>query len=131
MTELLKVHGSQNQFFILDQTTLEQPLTDAELQTLAPRITNPQTGLLGGADGILVVNQPTKAGALAQMRVINADGSEASMCGNGLRTVARYLAEKFDQDEFQVDTRDANLLVRRQPDFAPGVLFRRWGRPGR
>ena len=54
MTELLKVHGSQNQFFILDQTTLEQPLTDAELQTLAPRITNPQTGLLGGADGILV-----------------------------------------------------------------------------
>ena len=69
MTELLKVHGSQNQFFILDQTTLEQPLTDAELQTLAPRITNPQTGLLGGADGILVVNQPTKAGALAQMRV--------------------------------------------------------------
>lgn len=121
MTELLKVHGSQNQFFILDQTTLEQPLTDAELQTLAPRITNPQTGLLGGADGILVVNQPTKAGALAQMRVINADGSEASMCGNGLRTVARYLAEKFDQDEFQVDTRDANLLVRRQPDFAPGV----------
>ena len=55
------------------------------------------------------------------MRVINADGSEASMCGNGLRTVARYLAEKFDQDEFQVDTRDANLLVRRQPDFAPGV----------
>lgn len=93
MTELLKVHGSQNQFFILDQTTLEQPLTDAELQTLAPRITNPQTGLLGGADGILVVNQPTKAEALAQMRVINADGSEASMCGNGLRTVARYLAE--------------------------------------
>ncbi|MCG4788008.1 diaminopimelate epimerase, partial [Roseburia faecis] len=58
-------------------------------------MTNPQTGLLGGADGILVVNQPTKAGALAQMRVINADGSEASMCGNGLRTVARYLAEKF------------------------------------
>ena len=116
MTELLKVHGSQNQFFILDQTTLEQPLTDAELQTLAPH-----TGLLGGADGILVVNPLTKAGALAQMRVINADGSEAPMCGNGLRTVARYLAEKFDQDEFQVDTRDANLLVRRQPDFAPGV----------
>ena len=65
MTELLKVHGSQNQFFILDQTTLEQPLTDAELQTLAPRITNPQTGLLGGADGILVVNQPTKAACSA------------------------------------------------------------------
>ncbi len=55
------------------------------------------------------------------MRVINADGSEASMCGNGLRTVARYLSEKTGKDNFLVDTMNASLRVRREKDFASNV----------
>lgn len=119
--QLLKVHGSQNQFFILDQTELEKQFSDQELVQLAQKITNPTSGLLGGSDGVLVINQPTRPNALAQMRVINADGSEASMCGNGLRTVARYLSEKYQQDNFQVDTMNANLQVRKQNNLASGV----------
>lgn len=121
MTELLKVHGSQNAFFILDQTKLAQALSDAELVALAKQITDHDHGLLGGADGLLVVNQPVREGAQAQMRVINADGSEASMCGNGLRTVARYVAERDGIDNFKVDTMNASLRVRQQPDLATGV----------
>ncbi len=34
MVNLLKVHGSQNHFFILDQTELDQPLSDTELKFL-------------------------------------------------------------------------------------------------
>lgn len=94
MTKLLKVHGSQNSFFILDQTELETPLTDNELRQLTQTLTDHKTGLLGGADGILSVEESSHPGVLGKMRVINADGSEASMCGNGLRTVARYLHEK-------------------------------------
>ena len=47
-----------------------------------------------GADGVLAVlpAQPGVA-AVARMRVRNADGSEAEMCGNGLRCVAKYLFE--------------------------------------
>ena len=119
--QLLKVHGSQNQFFILDQTELNQQFDNEELSQLAQKITDPDTGLLGGSDGVLVVNAPTRPGALGQMRVINADGSEASMCGNGLRTVARYLSEKYHQDEFDVDTLKTNLHVSKQPDLASGV----------
>lgn len=52
MTKLLKVHGSQNSFFILDQTELENPLTDNELRQLTQTLTDHKTGLLGGADGI-------------------------------------------------------------------------------
>lgn len=121
MANLIKVHGSQNSFFILDQTKLKTALTDDQLRKLAQHLTNHQTGVLGGADGLLVVNKPTRPGALAQMRVINADGSEASMCGNGLRTVARYLAERDQKESFKVDTMDASLQVRREKDFAPDV----------
>lgn len=121
MTELLKVHGSQNCFFILDQTKLQRELTNDELVALAQQITSKEHGLLGGADGVLVVNRPVREGATAQMRVINTDGSEASMCGNGLRTVARYVAERDNLEDFKVDTMDASLRVRKQPDLASGV----------
>jgi len=45
-----------------------------------------------GADGILAI-LPGQQGH-ARMRVINADGSEAEMCGNGLRCFVKYLAER-------------------------------------
>lgn len=119
--KLLKVHGSQNHFFILDQTKLTQKMPDEELISFTKKITNPNTGLLGGADGVLAIGRATRPGAVAKMRVINSDGSEASMCGNGLRTVARYLAEKSGKDDFLVDTMNANLRVRRANDLAQGV----------
>lgn len=121
MVNLLKVHGSQNHFFILDQTELKQKLSDEELKKLTVKLTDPKTGLLGGADGVLVVNDPVRENALAQMRVINADGSEASMCGNGLRTIARYLSEKYQKTNFLVDTMNASLRVRKDDDFASNV----------
>ena len=59
MVQLLKVHGSQNAFFILDQTQLTTPLTDKELVSFTRKVTDTQNGVLGGADGVLVVNHPT------------------------------------------------------------------------
>jgi hypothetical protein len=41
MSTLTKAHGSENQFFILDQTQLDQPLNDGELSQLAIQICNP------------------------------------------------------------------------------------------
>jgi diaminopimelate epimerase len=121
MATLLKVHGSMNQFFILDQTSLNQALTDQELRQLAQKITSADKGISGGADGLLVVGQPTRPGAAAQMRVINADGSEASMCGNGLRAVARYVAQRDGLTDFKVDTKVASLRVRKHDELAAGV----------
>lgn len=121
MVQLQKVHGSQNTFFLLDQTLLKTPLTDQELVNLALQLTDSKTGLLGGADGLLVVSSSTHPHVLGRMQVINADGSIASMCGNGLRTVGRYLAEKYQQTSFQVETQQADLQISLQPDWAPKV----------
>jgi diaminopimelate epimerase len=59
-----------------------------------------------GADGILIVDAAKSPGARASMIVINADGSRPEMCGNGLRCVALFLAERdgVDQAEYVLDT---------------------------
>lgn len=121
MVYMQKVHGSQNTFFLLDQTQLKQTLSQAELVRLAKQLTNSKTGLLGGADGLLVVSASSHQNVLGKMQVINADGSIASMCGNGLRTVGRYLAEKYHQNSFKVETQQADLKVSVEPDWAESV----------
>lgn len=121
MVYMQKVHGSQNTFFLLDQTQLKQALSQAELVRLAKQLTNAKTGLLGGADGLLVVSASSHQNVLGKMQVINADGSIASMCGNGLRTVGRYLAEKYHQNSFKVETQQADLKVSVEPDWADSV----------
>ncbi|UQS86255.1 diaminopimelate epimerase [Nicoliella spurrieriana] len=121
MAQLLKVHGSENQFFILDQTALDHKLSADELTHLAQTICKP-TSLLGGADGVLVVDQSDHKAALGRMEVVNADGSRASMCGNGLRCVSRYIADHSGKDSFKVETPAADLLVNRQPNLADNVF---------
>src|SRR5262249_33849385 len=59
-----------------------------------------------GGDGVLAVLRPTTAGADARMRVLNADGSEAEMCGNGIRCVVRELHDRggLTRSEMIIDT---------------------------
>ncbi|MGM0218371.1 diaminopimelate epimerase [Enterococcus sp. AZ126] len=116
-----KVHGSENDFFLIDETKLERPFTEKEINDLRTYLSNRETGLLNGSDGLLLVEKVDKGTSLAKMRVINNDGSEASMCGNGLRTVARYLAEKYDKKSFTVETMFADLKVRQASPFAEQV----------
>ncbi len=76
-----------------------------------------------GADGILVVEPSVKADF--RMRIFNTDGSEAEMCGNGIRCFARYLYDFHltDKKEFTVET-GAGVLVPRlifEGDTVSGV----------
>lgn len=121
--QLTKVHGSENDFFILDETLLDRTLTEKELVQLTKIVTNRQTGLLHGADGVLLVSESSHhhSDVRAKMRVINNDGSEASMCGNGLRTVARYVAEKEQMDYFKIETLHADLLVQKAKEIGKDV----------
>jgi diaminopimelate epimerase len=79
----VKYHGLGNDFVVVDG-----PLMDAER---ARRICDRRRGI--GGDGVLTVLPPRTAGATATMHIYNSDGSVAAMCGNGVRCVARHLAE--------------------------------------
>ncbi len=120
MAELRKVHGSDNSFFILDQNKLEQPLSRETLSALAQKVCDRTNGLEGGADGVLVIDPATNAAG--RMTVVNADGTFAKMCGNGIRTVTRYLSEESGETGFNIETEQATLAVHVDKVLAPGVL---------
>jgi len=92
-----KMHGARNDFVVID--TRESPVADAA--ALAVRLCDRHAGI--GADGLLLVGGPS-SGADVAMRVINPDGSEAEMCGNGIRCVARFLDERGEGGEHDVAT---------------------------
>ncbi|MCS0653820.1 diaminopimelate epimerase [Cytobacillus firmus] len=111
--ELLKCHGSGNDFFIIDEISNTYHFTEENRAELARAICDRSTEL--GSDGILFVLKSDKADA--RMRVFNPDGSEASMCGNGLRCVARYVCELLGLKEAIIETMKADLQVKKQEDI--------------
>ncbi len=79
-----KMHGAGNDYVYLDcfaQAAPEDPVD------LAQRISDRHFGV--GGDGLVLI-LPSGA-ADARMRMFNADGSEAEMCGNAVRCVAKYV----------------------------------------
>jgi diaminopimelate epimerase len=94
---IVKMHGTRNDFVLLD----ERPPHALDYGRLARRWCDRAGDV--GADGLLVILPPS-TDALATMRIFNADGSEAEMCGNGVRCVARYLWEEGGGAHFAVDT---------------------------
>ena len=81
-----KMHGAGNDFILFDDRALTCPISDSDwLARMAAR----RTGI--GSDGIILIQPSDKADF--RMRFFNPDGSEADMCGNGGRCVARLACE--------------------------------------
>ncbi|RAZ70254.1 diaminopimelate epimerase [Planococcus maitriensis] len=107
--ELLKVHGSMNTFFLYEGSDRDDfPQLAKELALLDPSV-----------DGLLTVSPSSRADA--KMRVFNTDGSEASMCGNGLRCVARYVCEREGIEQAVIETMKADLAVQKEQEVDAGV----------
>jgi len=88
-----KYHGIGNDFLVVDLRSVSAAeaarVQDPEL---VKAVCDRRFGV--GGDGVLAILPPTSPAADARMRVLNADGSEAEMCGNGLRCVAKELHDR-------------------------------------
>lgn len=84
--DFTKMHGLGNDFVLMD--LIEQAIPN-DIPSLAQRICHRQRGV--GADGLILILPAKKADL--KMRIFNADGSEAEMCGNGIRCVAKMAYE--------------------------------------
>ncbi len=85
--KFVKCHGSGNDFVMID--AVEQDLQGRDIATLSRDVCDRERGI--GADGLLLL---VRQGEGYAMRMFNPDGSEAEMCGNGIRCVAR-MAQKY------------------------------------
>ena len=83
-----KMHGAGNDYIYVD-TFLYNISDPAKASILWSA---PHTGI--GSDGLVLIGKATQPGADYSMRIFNADGSEAMMCGNASRCIGKYLYEK-------------------------------------
>jgi len=91
--KFVKMVASGNDFVVIDQMSSRKTTTDGRLKTLARKICDRK--FAAGADGLLVLERARYAEA--RMRIFNADGSEAEMCGNGARCAALFIAHRGDR----------------------------------
>ena len=82
-----KMHGIGNDYVYVSTFDQEPPADPARL---AVAISDRHFGV--GGDGLILIMPSERADA--RMRMFNADGSEAEMCGNGVRCVAKYIHDR-------------------------------------
>jgi diaminopimelate epimerase len=95
-----KLHGNGNDFVLVDEMT--QPLVaESNKKRFAIGCCHRHYGI--GADGILFLTASPRADL--GMRLIQPDGSEAEMCGNGIRCLAKYAWDRgYVGEQFEVET---------------------------
>lgn len=104
-----KMHGAGNDYIYIN--TIAEKVDDPV--ALSIKMSAPHFGV--GADGLILVMPSDKADL--RMRMFNNDGSEAQMCGNGARCVARYAYERglINKTRFTIETlggvREVEVLV--------------------
>jgi len=99
--DFVKMHGLGNDFILID--CLSKPLGDSSfLSYLAKKLCDRNFGI--GADGLILILPSSKADL--RMRIFNSDGTEAQMCGNGIRCFAKYAYKNklISKIKFTVET---------------------------
>lgn len=99
MTETVrftKMHGAGNDYIYVNTLlyNIEDPVKAAIQWSV------PHTGI--GSDGLVLIDEAKIPEADYSMRIFNADGSEAMMCGNASRCIGKYLYEKGLTDKTQI-----------------------------
>ena len=97
-----KMHGLGNDFIMLERRNLPNDLDEKKLaQTICDR------NYSIGADGVIIIDFSSTRDADFAWSYYNKDGSEAEMCGNGMRCFAKYVYERgfIEERAFSVSTK--------------------------
>ena len=99
--EFAKMHGLGNDFILINY--LSKPLGNSSFfSSLAKKLCHRHFGI--GADGLILILSSEKADF--RMRIYNSDRTETQMCGNGIRSFAKYVYENelIIKNKFTVET---------------------------
>ncbi|MBF0384784.1 MAG: diaminopimelate epimerase [Candidatus Omnitrophica bacterium] len=105
-----KMAGSGNDFLIINAQN------KLDYQALSKKACDRFTGI--GADGVVILDKSKKSDY--RMRIINPDGSEAEMCGNGVRCLAAYIArnKKPRKKLFSIETLAGTIICEAKDEYA-------------
>jgi len=107
MVHFTKLHGNGNDFILIDEYN-EKVIADDEKPTFALKYCDRRFGI--GADGVLFLGRSEKADI--RMQIYNSDGTQAEMCGNGVRCLVKYaLDEGFIKEKASVETLAGILAI--------------------
>ena len=100
-----KMHGIGNDYIYVN--CFEEVVSDPE--RLAIVMSRPHFGV--GADGLILI-EPSDSADFG-MRIFNSDGSEADMCGNGIRCVGKYVYERglTDKNDLTIETKGGLKVI--------------------
>ncbi len=112
--EYIKCHGSGNEFVMVD--AVKYNFEGVDLAAFARFICNREDSV--GADGILLL---VERDGIYGMRMFNPDGSEAEMCGNGIRCVARLAEEYVGERKFDMFSGGNIYHISREEDIYPAI----------
>ncbi|MBF2045900.1 MAG: diaminopimelate epimerase [Leptolyngbya sp. IPPAS B-1204] len=110
--EFVKYHGLGNDFILIDNRHSPEPcLTPEQAVAWCDR----HFGI--GADGVIFA-LPGQDGTDYTMRIFNSDGSEPEMCGNGIRCLAKFIADLNNQSEaiYRIHTLAGVITPKLNPD---------------
>ena len=110
--QFTKMHGTGNDFVVIDLISQHYNLRTRDIRKLADR----HFGV--GCDQVLVVEAPQNAQVDFRYRIYNADGQEVEQCGNGARCFARFVREKklTSKRTISVETAGGVLQLRVRPN---------------
>ena len=112
--DYIKCHGSGNEFVMVD--AVKHDMSGIDLGEFARFICDREHSV--GGDGILLL---VKKEDIFGMRMFNPDGSEAEMCGNGIRCVARLAEEYVGCKEFEMFSGGGRYSIARTSDIFPDI----------
>jgi diaminopimelate epimerase len=115
MIKFKKMHGNGNDFIVIENLTQTTSLTKTQIKQIGDR----KKGI--GFDQLITINPPKKTNHDLYIRFFNTDGSEASMCLNGVRSVGAFVwAEKlFPKKPMLLGTKSKEVLI--QPTASKNV----------
>jgi len=96
----VKASACGNDFLLIDAADIEDALAPADMAALTARMCDRHEGV--GADGVEWMYPHPSADV--EIRLINADGSEAEISGNGTRCVAAYICAERGQEKITIQT---------------------------
>lgn len=103
--EFTKMMAAGNDFIVIDNRTGK---VKGQAPKLAQRLCDRKNGI--GADGLLLLERSEKSDL--RMRIFNPDGSQAEMCGNGVRCLAKFSADrKISASRLSVETPAGEISV--------------------